>query len=239
MTNSDNQQTEYTRAIKNLAVDDRPREKALKNGFGSLSTAELLAILVGSGTRGESVVDLCQRILNTFDNKLNNIAKLTIKDLTKQFKGIGTVRAITILAALELGRRYHSEKMPTKPQITSSESVYNFIKMDLIHLSHEEFWLLTLDRAKHVTAKIKISTGGTHMTAVDSKIILKAAIDHLAEGIIIVHNHPSGNNKPSPNDDAITRQLYKSCMVIGVELVDHVIVSETGYYSYVDENRLN
>ena len=110
-------QVAYTRAIKNMAADDRPREKAMKHGFASLSTAELLAILVGSGTRGESVVDLCQRILNTFDNRLNSIARLSIKDLTKQFKGIGTVRAITILAAPELGRRYHSEKMPQRPQV--------------------------------------------------------------------------------------------------------------------------
>ena len=238
MEYSENMQVSYTRAIKNMAEDDRPREKALKNGLNSLSTAELLAILVGSGTHGESVVDLYQRILNTFGNKLNNIAKLSIKDLTKQFKGIGTVKAITILAALELGRRYHSEKMPIRPQVTSSRSVYDYVKMDLIHLPHEEFWLLTLDRAKHITAKIKISTGGTHMTAVDSKIILKAAIDHLAEGIIIVHNHPSGNNTPSNNDDTITRQLCKSCAVIGIEMIDHVIVSETGYYSYIDEGRL-
>lgn len=228
----------YTRAIKNLAADDRPREKALRHGFQSLSTAELLAILVGSGTRGESVVDLCQRILNSCSNQLNNIAKLSVKDLTKQFKGIGTVRAITILAALELGRRYHSEKIPQRPQVMSSASVYDYIKMDLIHLPHEEFWLLILDRAKHITAKIKISTGGTHMTAADPKIILKMAIDHLADGIIIVHNHPSGNNTPSIDDDNITNQLCKSCKVIGIEMVDHVIVSETGYYSYVDENRL-
>ena len=235
----DNTQVTYTRAIKDLAIDDRPREKAIKHGFGSLSTAELLAILIGSGTRGESAVDLCQRMLNVYDNKLNNIAKLSIKDLTKKFKGIGSVKAITILAALELSRRYHSEKIPQRQQVTSSKSVYDYIRMDLIHLSHEEFWLLTLDRAKHVTAKLHISTGGTNMTAVDPKIILKTAIEHLAEGIIIVHNHPSGNNRPSLNDDAITRQLCKGCSVLGVEMVDHIIVSETGYYSYVDEDRLN
>ena len=228
----------YTRAIKDLAADDRPREKALLHGFQSLSTAELLAILVGSGTRGESVVDLCQRILNSCGNQLNNIAKLTVKDLTKQFKGIGTVRAITILAALELGRRYHSEKIPQRPQIISSASVYNYIKMDLIHLPYEEFWLLTLDRAKHVTAKIKISTGGTHTTTADPKIILKTAIDHLADGIIVVHNHPSGNTTPSSDDDSITSQLRQSCKVIGIEMVDHVIVGERGYYSYVDDGRL-
>lgn len=234
----DTSQAAYTRAIKNMAADDRPREKALQHGFGALSTAELLAILVGSGTRGESVVDLCQRILNTFDNRLNSIARLSVKDLTKQFRGIGSVRAITILAALELGRRYHSEKMPQRPQVLSSRSVYDYLKMDLIHLPHEEFWMLTLDRAKHITAKIKISSGGTSMTAVDPKIILKTAIDHLAEGIIIAHNHPSGNNFPSPNDDNITIQLQKSCHVIGIEFVDHVIISETGYYSYVDEGKI-
>lgn len=227
----------YTRAIKDLAADDRPRERALKNGIKSLSNVELLAILLGSGTRGESVVDLCQRILNTCGNKLNNIAKMSVKDLTKQFRGIGEAKAITILAALELGRRYRNEEMPQRPQVTSSIVVYEYIRMDLIHLPHEEFWLITLDHAKHITGKFRMSSGGTSMTIVDTKLILKTAIDHLADGIIIVHNHPSGNNTPSRNDDAITQKLRTGCKALDIEMVDHLIVSETGYYSYIDEGR--
>lgn len=227
----------YTRAIKNLAADDRPRERALKNGIKSLSNVELLAILLGSGTRGESVIDLCQRILNTCGNKLNNIAKLSVKDLTKQFRGVGEAKAITILAALELGHRYRMEEMPQRPQVTSSITVYEYIRMDLIHLPHEEFWLITLDHAKHITGKFRMSSGGTSMTIVDTKLILKTAIDHLADGIIIVHNHPSGNNRPSRNDDAITQKLRNGCKALDIEMVDHLIVSETGYYSYVDEGR--
>ena len=229
----------YTRAIKDLAVEDRPREKAAMNGFRSLSTAELLAILIGSGSRGESVVDLCQRILNYNDNKLYNLGRRNIRDLTETFRGIGEAKATTILAALEIARRYRDEdEFVERPQVTDSKQVYDYIKYDLWDLEHEEFWIITLNRAKRITGKFQISQGGTAGTAVDIKILLKTALQQLADCVIAVHNHPSGNLTPSRQDDVITENIRKGCSAIGIPLLDHVIVSRTGYFSYLDNGKL-
>lgn len=234
--NTDNN---YTRAIKDLAAEDRPREKAASKGFRVLTTAELLAILIGSGSRGESVVDLCQRILNANDNKLYNLGRLNIHDLTNRFHGIGEAKATTILAALEIARRYRNEnEFEQRPQLTSSNAVYDHIKYDLWDLNHEEFWIITLNRAKRITGKFQISHGGTASTDVDVKIILKTALQQLADCIIAVHNHPSGNLTPSQQDDLITEKIKNGCKAIGIPLIDHLIVSRSGYFSYLDKGKL-
>lgn len=226
----------YTRAIKDLASDDRPREKALAHGFSSLTSAELLALLVGSGTRGESVVDLCQRIINGCSGKLYNLARLSIADLTKQYRGIGKAKAITILAALELSRRYHSENFEELPQVRDSLTAFQYIihHTNLCDILHEEFWLITLNRAKRISGAFCISKGGTSSTIVDNKILLKTAIDHLADAIILVHNHPSGTCRPSAEDNRLTDRLRDACKIIGIEMVDHIIIAGKSYYSYID-----
>lgn len=229
----------YTRAIKDLAAEDRPREKAASKGFRTLTTAELLAILIGSGSRGESVVDLCQRILNANDNKLYNLSRRNIQDLTSMFYGIGEAKATTILAALEIARRYREENNDEERlQLTNSQSVYDYIKYDLWDLNHEEFWIITLNRAKRITGKFQISHGGTASTDVDIKILLKTALQQLADSIIAVHNHPSGNLHPSKHDDIITESIRKGCAAIGIPLLDHIIVSRTGYFSYMDNGKI-
>lgn len=229
----------YTRAIKDLASEDRPREKAASLGFRSLTTAELLAILIGSGSRGESVVDLCQRILNAHGNKLYNLGRRTIHDLTTSFRGVGEAKATTILAALEIARRYREEdEYEERPQITSSVKVYDYIKYDLWDLEHEEFWIITLNRTKRITGKFQISQGGTSATQVDIKIVLKTAVQQLADSVIAVHNHPSHSITPSTQDDRITEQLRRGCEAVGIPLLDHIIVSRNGYFSYLDEGKL-
>lgn len=229
----------YTRAIKNLAAEDRPREKAASKGFRSLTTAELLAILIGSGSRGESVVDLCQRILNANDNKLYNLGRRNIHDLTETFHGVGEAKATTILAALEIARRYREEdEFVERIQVTDSKQVFDYIKYDLWDLEHEEFWIITLNRAKRITGKFQISYGGTSSTDVDLKILLKTALQQLAECIIAVHNHPSGNLTPSRQDDILTENIRKGCVAIGIPLIDHIIVTRNGYYSYLDNGKL-
>ncbi|MBE6310605.1 MAG: DNA repair protein RadC [Bacteroidales bacterium] len=230
---------QYTRAIKDLAAEDRPREKAERLGFRALTTAELLAILVGSGSRGESVIDLCQRILNANANKLYNLGRRNIKDLTSSFHGIGKAKAETILAALEIARRYREEDHYEElPQITDSSKVYNYIKNELRDLPNEEFWILTLNRAKRVTGKYQISSGGTAGTTVDVKIVLKTVIQQLADSFIAVHNHPSGNLNPSRQDDHITDSLHNGGEAIGIPLLDHIIITQNGYYSYLDNNKI-
>lgn len=234
-----NDSPSYTRAIKDLAAEDRPREKAASKGFRALTTAELLAILIGSGSRGESVVDLCQRILNSNDNKLYNLGRRNIQDLTGAFHGVGEAKATTILAALEIARRYREEDaFEERPQLTSSKSVYDYIKYDLWDLEHEEFWIITLNRSKRITGKFQISHGGTASTDVDIKILLKTALQQLADCIIAIHNHPSGNLSPSRPDDIITESIKKGCSAIGIPLLDHIIVSRNGFYSYLDEGKL-
>lgn len=226
----------YTGAIKNLSTEERPREKALSKGFGSLTTAELLALLVGSGSRGESVVDLCRRILNGCANKLYQLARLSVADLTKQYRGIGEAKAITILAALELARRYHDENFDELPQVRESYTVFKYIihNTDIADISHEEFWVVTLNRSKRITGAFCVSKGGTAATVVDTKIVLKTALDHLADGIIVVHNHPSGALNPSGNDNAVTAKLREGCRILDIEFVDHIIIGGKSYYSYVD-----
>lgn len=231
--NSDSTQS---RALKELvAENDRPREKAKHQGFSALTTAELIAIIVGSGSVGESVVELCQRILRENDDKLYRVARLTINDLVKNYRGIGEVKATEILAALELGRRYHLEKFDDSKQITSSYDAYEYLRLRLEHLTHEEMHVLLLDRSKRILHHERVSSGGTAMTVADVKMILKPAIERLADGIILAHNHPGDTPRPSGIDDALTHSVKQACKVMGIGFVDHIIVCRGGrYYSYTD-----
>ncbi|MBQ0115219.1 MAG: DNA repair protein RadC [Bacteroidales bacterium] len=222
-----------------VAEDDRPREKAKKLGFGALTKAELIAVFIGIGSPGENVVDLCNRILRDNDDKLNNVARLSYRQLMNTYHGIGEVKALEILAAMELARRYHSEKFDEKPQIRSSVDAYECLKSALDSLSHEEVHVLLLDRSKRVIRRERISSGGTAMTVADVKMIMKPAVEHLADGIILAHNHPGGSRRPSKMDDELTANVRAACKTMGIDLVDHIIVCQgNGYYSYNDESRL-
>lgn len=228
-----------SRALKIfLAEDDRPREKAKINGFGALSLAELLAIIIGSGTPGESVVDLCQRILREHDNKLYAVARRGFKDLMK-YNGIGEVKALQILAALEIARRYQVEKFDDHYQVADSKTAYDYLRPFMEYLPHEEIWILILNRGKRVVDKVRMGTGGTMAVVGDIKLILKEAITRLADSILLAHNHPSDTAHPSRDDDLLTQRLREACQAVGIPLVDHIIVCRGGqYFSYCDHNRL-
>ena len=229
-----------TRNIKGtVPEEDRPREKAKKLGFGALSTAELLAILLRVGTPGESVVDLCRRILRDNDDKLYLIARKGINNLVKNYHGIGEVKAIELLAALELSRRYQQEEFEERPKITSSTDAYQYLRSRMEHLDHEEIMVVLLNHAKQVEECVRISSGGTAMTVADIKMILRPAIERLSSGIIMAHNHPSDNPNPSAQDDRLTERVHQACKVMDIQLVDHIIVCRGGrYYSYADHGKI-
>jgi len=224
--------------ITEWAEEDRPREKMLLKGVSSLSDAELLAILIGSGNKDETAVELSQRILAYTNNNLNTLGKLTIENLINGFKGIGEAKAITITAALELGRRRKLSEAESQTKIVSSKSVYEIFHPILGDLPHEETWILLLNRSNKVIKKVKVSEGSLDNTPVDIRIILKEAINNLAAGVILCHNHPTNELKPSLNDDNITYKLKNSALIMDIALLDHVIVCDTGYYSYKDNNKL-
>lgn len=220
--------------ITHWAEEDRPREKLLLKGLDAVSDAELLAILIGSGSVGESAVALAQRILASVDNNLHELGKRSTKDL-QRFKGVGEAKAVAIAAALELGRRRQLSDLRQRPRITCSRDAFNAIASRLTDLHHEEFWLLLLNRANEVFAREQLSIGGASATVVDLKIVFKAAIDARAAAIIAVHNHPSGNLDPSRADIELTERLKQAGKVFDLPLLDHLIVSERGYYSFADE----
>jgi DNA repair protein RadC len=220
--------------IKNWAEEDRPREKMLLKGRAALSDAELLAILIGSGTRELSAVDVCKNILFQNNNDLNQLAKLSIKDLMKQ-KGIGEAKAISIVAALELGRRRKDTDKVEQVKIQSSATVYDLMKPHLLDLNNEEFWILLLNRGNMVMKKHQVSFGGVSGTVVDPKIIFKIALENLASGIILVHNHPSGQLRPSEADLRITKQLKAAGDVLEIKVLDHIIFTNESYLSFADE----
>lgn len=218
--------------ISDLSEEDRPREKALALGVDALTTPELIALLLGSGTPGESVINLSQRILAESGNSLQELSRRTIKNLVRSFKGVGDAKAVTLLAAIELGKRYAQEGPVEKPVIDMPSKAYNLMRDKLMGLDHEEFWAIYLNNAKRVIARAKISQGGTTATVVDTKIVLRHAIDHLAAAIILVHNHPSGTLRSSRQDDAITDRIKKAAAMIDVQVVDHIIFTKDAYYSY-------
>jgi DNA repair protein RadC len=227
---------EYTNlSIRNWAVEDRPREKMLARGIQSLSDSELIALLIGSGTRKITAVELARQILNRAGNNLDILGKYSVSDL-KKHKGIGQARAITIVAALELGRRRKQADSPDREKITGSADVFNLMHPILSDLSHEEFWILILNRSNRVIDKRKISQGGLTGTVTDIRIILKTAIENLATSLILCHNHPSGNLQPSDADISITRRLKDSASLMDISLLDHLIIAGKGYFSFADEN---
>jgi DNA repair protein RadC len=220
-------------SIKAWAEDDRPREKLITKGRQSLSDAELIAILIGSGNRKESAVELSKRILNHY-TELNELGRLSVKDLM-QFRGIGEAKAVSIVAALELGRRRKETEQAKKIRITSSRDAYDCFYADLTDLVTEEFWILLLSRNNTVIKKVNVSKGGVAGTVVDTKVIFKHAIENLASSIIICHNHPSGNLKPSEADIKLTKNLKEAGKIMGIAVLDHIIVAEGSYYSFGDE----
>lgn len=230
----DNQDYADTRRILSWAEEDRPREKLLLKGKAALTDAELIAILIGSGTRDLSAVDLSKIILQKANNNLNELAKLSIKDLMK-IKGIGEAKAISIAAALELGRRRKESEVVRRPRISSSRDAYEQIKPYLLDLPHEEFWLLLLNRANEVIRPVQVSQGGVSGTVADPKIIFKLAIECLASAIILVHNHPSGNLKPSEADKDLTRRLASAGKLLEIPILDHLIFTDASYLSFADE----
>lgn len=224
--------------IKDWAEEDRPREKMLLKGVSALSDAELLGILIGSGNKSETAVELSQRILHSVSNNLNTLGKLEIKDLIKDFKGIGEAKAITIVAALELGKRRKLSEALVSPQITSSKDVYDIFHPILADLKHEEVWVLFLNRANKVVKNIQISKGGLTATVVDIRLIMKEGIQTLASAMVLCHNHPSGNTHPSDDDDQITKRLKDAGHIMDIRLLDHIIICDNSYYSYMDTGRL-
>lgn len=226
----------YKLSIKQWAEEDQPREKLLLKGKAALSNAELLGILIGSGTRHHTAVDLGKIILEHNDNDLNRVARLGVHDL-KKFDGIGDARAINIVSALELGRRRKSGSEDT-PRITSSRDVHTLMKPVLSDLSHEEFWLILLNRANKVIKKQNISQGGISGTVADPKLIFNHALNQLASGIILVHNHPSGNTKPSEADKRLTKQLAEAGKLLEIAVLDHIIFTDNDYFSFADESML-
>lgn len=223
--------------ISQLAEDDRPRKKLLLKGKSSLTDAELIAILIGSGTTSVSAVDLSKHILSAVNYELGSLAKLSIQDL-KKFKGIGEVKAISIIAAMELGRRRKVSEPAIRPKITCSQHIYDLMKPDLLDEQVEHFYLILLNRSNHVIKKQLISQGGTVGTVVDSKIVFKIALEYLAQSIILVHNHPSGNLRPSDQDKRLTERMVKIGRELDLPVLDHVIFTDLGYFSFADDGIL-
>lgn len=224
-------------SIKNWSEDDRPREKLLQKGKSILSNAELIAILIGSGNRDESAVALSKRILNSVEDNLNGLGKLSVSELIK-FKGIGEAKAVSIVAALEIGRRRRGEEALERKKITSSSSVFELMQPIIGELPHEEFWILYLNNSNKVLEKSQLSKGGITGTLVDVRLVLKTALQLGAVGLILTHNHPSGTLKPSQADKNITQKLKTAGESLDIKVLDHVIITEKAYFSFADENLL-
>ena len=220
--------------IKSWALDDRPREKLLAKGKASLSDAELIAILIGSGNRGESAVGLSKRILQTVDGNLNALAKLSAEKLMT-FKGIGEAKAISIITALEIGKRRQFEQSLVKPKIGSSKDVFNLMQPIIGELQHEEFWVLYLNNSNTVVAKEQSSKGGLTATLVDVRLLFKRGLELAAVAIIVCHNHPSGKLQPSKAEKNLTNKIKSAGETLDVKILDHLIITEKNYFSFADE----
>ncbi len=228
---------EEKKSIKNWSEGDQPREKLLKKGNDALSDAELIAILIGSGSLEKSAVELAREILDSCNNNLNSLGKKTITELIKH-KGIGEAKAISIVAAMELGKRRKLEKAKEQKKITSSQIAFEYFQPLMEDLTHEEFHVMFLNRANIIIDSIKLSTGGTTGTVMDVKLIIKQALDRLAQGIIIAHNHPSGNKQPSKADYDITNKIKEASSIMDISLLDHIIIAGRDYYSFADNGQI-
>ena len=221
-------------SIKQWADDDRPREKLLHKGRTALSDAELIAILIGSGSKNESAVTLSKRILASVNNNLNEVAKLSVKQLM-QFKGIGEAKAVTIAAALEIGRRRRDETEQQIKKISCSADVFNVLQPIIGELPHEEFWIVYLNNSNKILHKSQLSKGGMTGTLVDVRLVLKEALEQGAVAIILAHNHPSGTLKPSNADKQLTQKLKTAADTIDIKVLDHLIITEKSFFSFADE----
>lgn len=219
--------------ITDWAIEDRPREKLIRKGASTLSDAELLAILINSGIKQKSALDLARELLGIVNNNLNSLGKLAIADL-KKLNGIGPARAVTIAAALELGRRRKLAEVEDVIQIKCSKNVADIFGPILSDLVHEEFWILFLNRSNKVINRMKLSQGGLSGTVTDVRIVMKKAIEYLASGIIVCHNHPSGNLNPSDSDSKITQKIKEAGILMDIQLLDHIIIADKGYFSFAD-----
>ena len=224
-------------SIRDWARDDQPREKLMAHGPGALSDAELLAILIRSGSVKESGLDLAKRIMGDAGQDLHKLGKLGVAELVK-YNGMGEAKAITIVAALELGRRRRSTDAQERPSITTSASAHELIRSKLAELPNEVFWLILLDRGNRLLELRKVSEGGLHGTVADPKVIFKMALDHRASSIVLCHNHPSGQLRPSEEDIRLTRKLTDGGRLLDIAIHDHLIVASSGYYSFADNGML-
>ncbi|GHT05584.1 DNA repair protein RadC [Bacteroidia bacterium] len=224
--------------VKDWSPDDQPREKLLQKGVDALSNAELLAIFLRSGSRGETVMQLAQRILASVDNDLNKLGKLSARQLVHDFKGVGTTKAVTIVAALALDKRRKAQEVVKQGKIHTSTDIYQYFLPTMQDLVYEEFWVIFLNSANRIIDRLKISQGGISSTIVDSQLIYKEAILRLSNQVVICHNHPSGMSQPSSQDDSITSAINWGLKMLGIKLVDHVIVGENSFYSYADLGKL-
>ncbi len=220
-------------SIKNWKEDDRPREKLLSKGKNTLSDAELIAILIGSGNREESAVGLAKRILTSTSNNLNQLGKLSVNDLT-QFKGIGAAKAISIITALELGRRRRLEEALERPKINSSKAVFDIMQPILGELNHEEFWVLYLNNSNKIIYKNQLSSGGITGTLVDVRMLFKKALELSSVAVILCHNHPSGSLKPSKYDIDLTKKIQQAGKSLDIKILDHLLITEKAYFSFAD-----
>lgn len=232
----------YTDEIKKLSIkqwaeNDRPREKLLAGGCSSLSDAELIAVLIGSGNRDETAVELSRRLLGSFDNSLNLLGKQTVRELM-QFRGIGQAKAVGIIAALELGRRRRGEDVSEKPAVQSSRDAFTIMQPMVGDIGHEEFWILLLNRSNKLIRALRTSQGGISGTVTDIRMILKSAILHSASSMVLCHNHPSGNLKPSRADMDITKKMNEAAGIMDIKVLDHIILADTDYFSFADEGLL-
>ncbi len=224
--------------IRDWSEDDRPREKMVSRGAVSLSDAELLAILIGSGNTDESAVELSRRILNDCHNNLNELARMSIGDMCKKFKGIGPAKAITIMAALELAKRRKMSEVLERKKVSSSQDLFELFEPILIDLQHEEFWVALLDGANKVIGVKRLTQGGMQQTVVDMKMLLKLALEKSAISVAVAHNHPSGQNYPSGDDEKITRRVKEGCSAVDIRFIDHIIIARGKYYSFADQGKV-
>lgn len=229
------QQKSSSFSIKDWSDDDKPREKLVQKGRAALSNAELIAILIGSGTKNETAVALSKRILSSANNNLNELGRVSIKQLMK-FKGIGEAKAVSIAAAMEIGRRRQNEKAVSKAQISGSKAVFNLLQPLIADLPHEEFWIVYLNNSNKVIHKAQLSKGGITGTLVDIRLVMKQALEFGAVSLVLAHNHPSGTLKPSEADKKITKKLQKASEALDIRVLDHVIIAQNNYYSFADNN---
>ncbi len=224
-------------SIKFLAEDDRPREKFLLKGKNALSDSELLAIVMRNGSRNETAVELARRIMDSVGNNWHELSKLSLQDLMK-FHGVGEVKAIEISVALEIGRRRAAQEIPEKINITSSKTTFQILHPYLSDLQTEEFWAIYLNQNNKIIHKTRLTSGGINQSVVDIRVLFKLALEHFATGVIIAHNHPSGNLNPSKEDISITKSIIEAGKILHIIVVDHLIITQNSYFSFSDEGIL-